>query len=913
MSLSEPIVASLAKEFSVQPDQVALALELLGQGLRPPYIAQFRRAEVGQLTEGSLRRLDRRRRSFEELEGRRATILRSIEKELAEQGSEDPKGWRKEVEDCVDRGELEDYLLPHRRPEPEVQLALDRGLGGLADLLVESAPKESPAAAAEGPAEGDPSAENPEAGEAAEADSQAPAAGAGSEEAQTPAAEESAPAAAEPAPAAASATLGGKVDLTPELARVCAPFVNPDRDVHTESQALEGAMRILSDRIGRNPSARRLLRRTVRKHGRVSVRSLVDDKKLGRSRSLLKVNEGLRQIQGHKLLNLRQAQIQRHIITHIEFDKSAALPRILAAICKRPKPEFKGILTSVTEQAIDQRILPMIEEDLRAELRERAEDEALRLINQHLRQVLMAPLAGPRPAVGLDVNAKGDWTLVTVDADGKPSSPEVRIETKGKRPGDLANELGAAIRDSGSRSLVVGHGKGARKSAALLREILHLIQADPCVFLVNEAGLSSYANSQQARSELADYSVPGRMAISLARRHQDPLRELIKVEARHLGLGGEQSVISKSGLRRILHETLESCVAQVGCDLNRAPLSLLRYIPGLDFDLARKLVERRTERPFSSRQELLDEGLLDPVAWKNAIGFLRVENSEQPLDRTALHPEQYELVSRILAHYGRSLDEVLGSRDGTRGMKRADLDVDEGTWRDVVRELAYPGRDPRHSVFPPYLLAPDTDPDTIEKEQVVEGIVSNVASFGTFIDLGIAKEGMIHISEMSNRYVRDARGLFSIGQIVRARVTNASGPRIELSLKNVPEPKRRTPERRKPRRKPEDKAQTSWPEYQPVRRAAQSRRDGLVVGEGPGKGKGGRRGGGGKGGGRGGPGGGHRGGPGRGRGRDRKDDSFDAAAVREAQKAPTAFNPFATFFKDKAVGKDAPPADSGGS
>jgi uncharacterized protein len=380
-------------------------------------------------------------------------------------------------------------------------------------------------------------------------------------------------------------------------------------------------------------------------------------------------------------------------------------------------------------------------------------------------------------------------------------------------------------------------------------------------------------------------------------------------------------VVGKAALRRVIHDVVESCVAHVGCDLNRADANFLRHVPGLGFELAKKLVERRNERPFTSREELRTERLLDDLTWVNAVGFLRVSGSSEPLDATALHPEQYDLARRVILQGGASVEETLGQRDAAKGLRRTEFDLDEGTWRDLVREISHPGRDPRPRQLLPRLLAPDTDLKTLSKEQVVEGIVSNVASFGAFVDLGTTKDAMVHISEISNHYVRDARVLLSIGQAVRARVLAAGGPRVELSLKNVPDFRRsagfaRRAERpahadqqagappgeghERPRRgprRPRDGSDT-WPDHQPVLRAARSRRDGMVTGKGSDER---RRGGGGRGGreeGAAGRGGGRSGG-GAARGRPGGREEYDADAVRRASRPTGTYNPFATFFKGK--------------
>jgi len=874
------IVETLAKEFSVEVEHAQRVFDLLCAGYKAPFLARYRRAEIGPFHEGPIRRFARRVKQLEELDRRRGTLLRSLEERKAIEGEPSNERLRRALETCTDRFELEDLFLPLRRPEPEVQLALDRGLGALADLLCTQVPGTE--AASEEESEAHPTEESAQAeSEAVPAPDGAPVPDAGAPPVHAP-----------------------KIEFSPELARACAPFVNPDRGVHSEGQALEGAMRILSDRLGRSPSVRVALRRLLRKNGRLSVRPLTEEKKLGTFRSLLKLDAPLKQVQGHRLLALRQAQAARLVAPTLTLDEALAFPRVRAAFGKHPRPEFESVLRVVAEQALRQRLLPMIEDDVRNELRERAEEEAARFLGQHLRQILLAPPAGARLVAGIHVDPRGDYLIVVVDRAGTPVEPEIKIEVGAKGPAELGGEL-AQILSAGVRDLVVGHGKSSREAVFKLRAALHSAGADACVFVAHEGGLTTYANSEAARAELPQWSAPAREAISLARRHQDPLLELLKADVRYLGLGRELSLVSKANLRKVLHDTVESCVAHVGCDLNTASLSLLRHVPGLSFELAKKIVDRRAERAFSSREELRTDGLLDDVAWTNAIGFLGVRESPEPLDRTALHPEQYDLVRRVILEGGMSVEEALGARDATRGLKRPESGVDDLVWREILREIAHPGRDPRPRVFLPRLLPPDLDPKTLVRDQVVEGIVWNVTSFGAFVDLGIARDGMVHISEISDHYVRDARALLCVGQILRARVLDGQGQRVELSLKNVPEWRRTPPpEGERPARRRREGSERRGghgpreerAEPQQLLRAARSRRDGLVTGKGERKR---------------GPGGGGRGrGEGGGRRGDRRpdaDEGYDAEAIREATRSVGTYNPFASFFKQGPEPKgDAP-------
>ncbi len=942
---SPKIVAHIAREFAARPEHIHAALEMLDAGMLAPFIGRVRREPCGVMSESFLRRIDHRRSELEELDRRRATILRMVEASATATPADIER-----VQNCMDRFELEDLFVPHRRPELEVQHALDRGLGKLADLLVEPVPRspkiEAEDAAADEKLATEEAASEPDATEQVEehtheaADVDAAsidehAAQSGGEETPSSEVSETAPLANnepgatwegrpekvdEEGAALPEAThahemvpLTDHVALTPALARACAPFVNPDKGVDTENEALTGAMRILSDRLGRDARLRGLVRRLLRKHGVLSVRASGPEGKAGRHRPLLKLKQPVRQIQGHRLLAVRQAQKERAVTTVITLDVKQVLPKVRAALGRHTHPDFANVLDTLARQALERRLLPVVEADVRLELKERADEEALRFLSQHLREMLLSPPWGPYPVIGVDVGPKGDLTLCGVHANGQPISREitkedgtlevvrgVRIEVEGKDDAALAAEITAALAALGEpemRMYAIGHGKPMRSALLKFRQALRAgARNDSFAFIVNDSGLSSYANAELGRSELPDFTVPQRMAISLGRRLQDPLAEFLKVDPRHLGVGSEQGLVSKANVRRVFNDAIQSAIALVGCDVNRASAGYLEHLPGLDRETAKKLVARRGERPFESREELRQDGLLSEVQWTNAIAFLRVAGSPEPLDTTGLHPEQYELARRVILAGGGSVEEALNQPGATKGMRRSDFGVDDLTWRDLMREIAFPGRDARMRLFVPRLLDPATDPALLTAGRTLEGSVTNVASFGAFVDVGSAADAMIHISEISDRYVRDARELLSIGRTVRVRIVDPNGPRMAVSLKNVADfPREPRPERppRPPRPEREDgdrvggersgggdrgqrKGRGEWREREPRKpeapvRAAVSRRDGLA----------------GAGGGRKDRFGGARGGkPGGGRDRDgARDDTYDQQAVKAASKA----------------------------
>ncbi len=916
-----PILETLAKELSAKPEHVQNALTMLDAGLSAPFIARFRRQEVGDLSESVIRRLKRTREELEELDRRRGTILRLLEKEPSATPAK-----LEAIRRTTDRFELEDLFIPHRRPEPEVQLALDRGLGALADLLVAPIPKAERAAMLgvsekeleeresgdeEPESEPEKQAEAPAAAEApapeAAAPQPEPAAAESVATADDSEEEEAAPAAAptlEPTALAHHPHIDPTAAMNAQLARVCQEFVRPDKGIHTESEALAGALRILSDRLGRDPRLRSTLRRILGKQGQLTVRPIVDDGRLGRHRSVARINQPLRQIQGHRLIAIRQAQKDRAVTTQLTLAPEHGLPRVRAALGRHTHPAYEQVLHDVAQQALQHRLVPMLEADVRLELKERADSEALRFLGQHLRQILATPILPELSVAGVDVNAKGDWTVVIVDANGEPTGPETRIETAGKEPAALGAELKALIEPTNVRVLALGNGKGPRAGVLKMRAALKAAGSDANVLVVNEAGLSSYANSELARSELPERAVPARMAISLARRLQDPLCEVLKIDPRHLGLGSEQGLVSKANAKRVLTETIESATAHVGCDVNRAPLSFLMHLPGMDREAAKRIVARRKERPFTSREELRQDGLLSEAQWTSVVAFLRIHGGSEPLDATNLHPEQYPLVRRMLDSIGSSVEQALGRPGGTKGLRRADFGVDEGTWRDLMRELGFPGRDPRSLQHPVRLLEPDTDPLRLTKDRVLEGIVTSVSSFGCFVDVGLAQDAMVHISETSERYVRDARELISVGETVRAKILEAGGQRLALSFKHLPPPERaerppRAPrpegaqrgERREPggrggRGEGRGRGRREEPPVNPNLRAAQVRRDGLVVRSSKGADRG-------------------RGGPG-GRGRDGERGERDEYVRLDSVDTggQKAFKPFASFFKT-----EKPPAE----
>jgi hypothetical protein len=387
--------------------------------------------------------------------------------------------------------------------------------------------------------------------------------------------------------------------------------------------------------------------------------------------------------------------------------------------------------------------------------------------------------------------ATPDQTASEAPPSEKPApAPKPKFKTIPKSDETLGSELAALVGDNDPRALIVASQRTLRRHLPRLRLAARSAGILVPALVTTDAGLSSYANSEGARKELPEHSVPERTAISLARRAQDPLAELLKVDPWQLSLGPEQSLVSKANLRRALSEMVESTAALVGCRLNSAAESVLRSLPGLDEEAVQRILTRRAERPIKSREELRLEEVLTEAQWASVVAFLRIPESEEPLDCTSLHPEQYPLVRRLLESVGTNVADSLGRPGVSKGLKRADFGVDEGTWRDLMRELSFPGRDARMRNRLPELLDPQTDPIRLAPGRVVEGVITSVAGFGAFVDVGLEREAMLHVSQLGRRYVRDAREDLSVGQTVRAIIKESSEKRLTLSIADVPPPDR---------------------------------------------------------------------------------------------------------------------------
>jgi hypothetical protein len=579
-----------------------------------------------------------------------------------------------------------------------------------------------------------------------------------------------------------------KAVMNAQLARLCQPFVNPDKGVHTEAEALSGALRILSDRPGtqRAPARRRAAH--LGKHGVLSVRPIAPTSArrtppLAAQAAPAAAPAAGPPPAGHPPgAEGARAQHDHHARS---FARAAQGARRRWVASRTPAHE--EVLREVALQALQHRLLPMVEQDVRLELKERADSEALRFLAQHLRQMLLTPPLVRERVAGIDVSAKGDWSVVPLDEQGLPLADETRIEPGEKEPAALGAELSGLLKNSASAASRWATARArARPSTASAPRWPPAARRRTSSWSTSRGSRATPTRSWRARSWPARACRRAWRSASAAAcriRWRDP-----QGRSAPPGLGSEQGLVSKANARRVFQETVESCVAHVGCDVNAAPLSVLVHMPGLGREVAHKILRAPGRAPFASREELRQEGVLSEAQWTSAIAFLRVYGSSEPLDRTALHPEQYALVRNLFDSAGTSVEQGLGRMGATRGLRRPE----RRRRRHVARRDARDGLPrPRSAAAPApaELLDPATDPCACpgprhRGRDHERGQLRRLRRRRP----GQRRDGA-HQRGLGPLRARRARVL-SIGQVVRARIQDASSQRLSLSLKNVPREER---------------------------------------------------------------------------------------------------------------------------
>jgi len=722
----QKILRQIAAELRVREDQVRTAVELLDGGASVPFIARYRKEATGGLDDIHLRELEARLGYLRELEERRAAVLKSIE----EQGKLTPV-LRAAIEAAPTKQELEDLYLPYKpRRRTKGQIAREAGLEPLADLLW--------------------------------------------------------------------------ADPTRDPAAEAAAFVKADKgeggeDFTTVPAVLDGVRDLLSERWAEDARMVQGLREWLWAEGLLQSRLAAGKDEnhpdVAKFRDYFDYDEPIAKVPSHRALAVFRGRaldiLEAKLVLPVEPEPgqpSLAEGRIALHLgWSHGKRAADDLLRKCVAWTWRVKLSLSTERDLFSRLREDAEKVAIKVFAENLRDLLLAAPAGPRVVMGLDPGIRTGVKVAVVDATGKLVDTATVYPHEPRRDwaGSL-HTLGQLCLKHGVNLIAIGNGTASRETDKLAADLVKGLARDIQRVVVSEAGASVYSASEYASQEMPEVDVSLRGAASIARRLQDPLAELVKIEPKSIGVGQYQHDVNQSELARTLDAVVEDCVNAVGVDLNTASAPLLSRVSGLSLSVAKAVVQwREANGAFRDRQQLLQVGGLGPKTFEQSAGFLRIRGGDNPLDMTGVHPETYPVVERILAAANKPVQEIMGRADMLKALK-PELFANEKfgviTVKDILGELEKPGRDPRPDFKVARFAEGVDDIADLQPGMELEGTVSNVAAFGAFVDLGVHQDGLVHVSQLSHKFVNDAREVVKTGDIVKVKVLEVDPARKRISL-----------------------------------------------------------------------------------------------------------------------------------
>ena len=569
-----------------------------------------------------------------------------------------------------------------------------------------------------------------------------------------------------------------------------ADFVSEEKGVADAAEALAGAMDILAEQISDNAVYRTYIRRITTDQGQLQA-AAKDAAKPSVYETYYQYQEPVRKCAGHRVLALNRGEAEKYLTVKVLAPEESTLKYLDKQIVTKENPFTAPVLREAAEDSYRRLIAPAIEREIRGSLTEKAESGAIRVFGKNLEQLLMQPPIAGQTVLGWDPAFRTGCKLAVVDATGKvldtvvifPTAPQNKVEESKK----ILKEL---IRKYRITLISVGNGTASRESEQIIVELLKEIRDPVKYVIVNEAGASVYSASKLAAEEFPKFDVGQRSAVSIARRLQDPLAELVKIDPRSIGVGQYQHDMNQKNLSETLRGVVEDCVNKVGVDLNTASASLLEYVSGISKTVARNIVAYREENgAFTDRKQLLKVPKLGPKAFEQCAGFMRIQGGANPLDGTSVHPESYGAAENLLRSLGFQPEEVaggglkgLGKKIGDYGKMAEELGVGEITLRDIVAELEKPGRDPREEMPRPILRTDVMEMKDLKPGMVLKGTVRNVIDFGAFVDIGVHQDGLVHISQMTERYIKHPLEAVSVGDVVEVKVLSVDLEKKRISL-----------------------------------------------------------------------------------------------------------------------------------
>ena len=584
---------------------------------------------------------------------------------------------------------------------------------------------------------------------------------------------------------------GQKLIGTPEEA--AKAFVDSGQGVDTVLDAINGAMDILAEQISDDADLRKLLREETIKCGTIVSKKTKDEPSV--YEMYYDYREPLKKAAGHRVLAMNRGEKEGFLSVKIEGEEEKLLQRMERRLIRRSS-DTADILRGVIADSYKRLIAPSLEREIRNDLTEKAEEAAIGVFRENLRQLLLQPPISGKVVLALDPAYRTGCKIAVIDTTGKPLETTVVYPTPPQnKTAEAEKKLLALIEKYGVDLISIGNGTASRESELFVAEMLKKTSRRVQYIIANEAGASVYSASKLGAEEFPDYDVSLRSAVSIGRRIQDPLAELVKIDPKSIGVGQYQHDMNQKRLGEALSGVVEDCVNSVGVDLNTASPALLSYVAGIHATVAKNILKYREEHgKFTARRELLKVAKLGPKAYEQCAGFLRLPESEMPLDRTGVHPESYAAAEGLLALCGYGLADVAAKRVGGLAKKikspektAAELGIGVPTLEDIMRELEKPGRDPREDAPAPVLRSDVLSMEDLQEGMVLTGTVRNVIDFGVFVDIGVHQDGLVHISQICDRFIKHPLEAVRLGDVVQVKVLSVDlqKKRIALTMKGI--------------------------------------------------------------------------------------------------------------------------------
>ena len=581
-----------------------------------------------------------------------------------------------------------------------------------------------------------------------------------------------------------------------DILEIAKEYVNEEKEVNSVDEAIQGAKDIIAENISDNAEYRKMIKKICYREGVILTKASNSEEKSSYE-MYYDFSEKINRIPSHRILAINRGEKEEYLKVHIEKPEEFILSKIKHNVIKG-ETQFKHILEEAIEDGYKRLIEPSIDRELRSDLTEKAEEKAIKVFGKNAKQLLLAaPLKGIT-VMGFDPAYRTGCKIAVIDETGKvlatttvyPTEPQNDIQGAKKELIELINKYNVSM-------IAIGNGTASRESESFVAEMLKELDKDVYYTIVSEAGASVYSASKLATQEYPDINVSLRGAISIARRLQDPLAELVKIDPKAIGVGQYQHDVNQTKLTETLSGVVEDAVNKVGVDVNTATPSLLSYVAGINKTIANNIVKYRDENgKLKERKDLLKVPKLGKVAFEQCAGFIRVFDGKNPLEVTAVHPESYEIAEKLLNKIGYKKEE-LTNKDILNEIKEKlatlniantakELEVGEMTLKDIVDELSKPGRDPREDMPKPILRADVLKFEDLKEGQILSGTVRNVTDFGAFVDIGVKYDGLVHISNLSNGYVKNPSEIVSVGDVVKVKVIgiDSEKKKVQLSMKD---------------------------------------------------------------------------------------------------------------------------------